>query len=486
MTAAQPTGPGGPKVLKDDLCVIGGGSAGLSAGSTAAQLGMRVVLIERGEMGGECLNTGCGPSKALLAAARTAHAMRSAGGFGIEAVEPCVDFAAVHAHVHQVIAAVAPHDSVERFEGLGAQVIRAEARFVAPRVLMAGGQRIEARRVIIATGSAPVAPKIDGLDAVPYFTNESIFDNRTLPAHLLIIGAGPIGLEMAQAHRRLGSQVTMLERSKVMPHDDAGHVAELLKILAAEGVTIRQQVEVASARQDEPGITLGVVEGGQRGEIRGSHLLVATGRRPRLEALDLDKAGVKTDAGGIVVDAKLRTSARGVYAIGDVVAKSPQFTHVAGYHAGIAVQNALLVPYAKTDYASLPWVTYCDPELAHVGMVEDEARKQHRGDVRMLEVELSGNDRARTERAARGSIRLVAHRNGRVLGVSILAAHAGELAHAWVLAIGAGLKLKDVARMIAPYPTLGEVNKAVAGEFYKPKLFGALSRRVVALFSHLP
>jgi len=295
------------------------------------------------------------------------------GGFGIEAVEPRIDFAAVHAHVHQVIAAIAPHDSVERFEGLGAQVIRAEARFVAPRVLMAGGQRIEARRVIIATGSAPVAPEIDGLDAVPYFTNESFFDNRTLPAHLLIIGGGPIGLEMAQAHRRLGSQVTVLERSKAMPHDDASHVAELLKVLAAEGVTIRQQVEVASARQDESGITLGVVEGGQPGEVRGSHLLVAAGRRPRLEALDLDKAGVKTDADGIVVDAKLRTSARGVYAIGDVVAKAPQFTHVAGYHAGIAVQNALLVPYAKTDYASLPWVTYCDPELAHVGLEEDEA-----------------------------------------------------------------------------------------------------------------
>ncbi|WP_292455526.1 FAD-dependent oxidoreductase [Methylibium sp.] len=426
------------------------------------------------------------PSKALLSAARSAHAMRAAARFGIEAVEPRVDFAAVHAHVRGVIAAIAPHDSVERFEGLGMQVIQAEARFVAPRVLVAGGQRIRARRVIIATGSRPATPPIDGLGDVPYFTNETIFDNTALPEHLLIVGGGPIGLEMAQAHRRLGARVTVLEHSLALPHDDAEQVRELLKMLAAEGVTIRQNVEVKRLRRSAAGIIASVEEGGQAGEVEASHLLVAAGRQPQLEALDLGQADVHHDDEGIVVDDKLRTSARGVFAIGDAVARAPHFTHVADYHAGIAVQNALLLPYAKTDYASLPWVTYSDPELAHVGLDEEQARRQHGGDVQVIRMPMSGNDRAQTERTTAGAIKLIARRNGRVLGVSILDTDAGELAGLWVLAIRSGLKLGKIARMIAPYPTLGEVSKAVAGEFYKARLFGPLSRRVVRLFSFLP
>ena len=469
-----------------DLCVIGAGSAGLSATSIAAQLGVRVVLVERAAMGGECLNNGCVPSKALLAAAKAAHAMRSGAPFGIAAVEPQVDFEAVHRHVHEVIASIAPHDSVERFEGLGAEVIRAEARFIEPRVVMAGDQRLRARRVIIATGSAPATPKIEGLDAVDFFTNETIFDNKTLPEHLVVVGGGPIGMEMAQAHRRLGSRVTVLEASKALPHDDAELVGRLLKALAGEGVVVRQNVKVSKVAKSASGVVLSIDEGGQKSQVEGSHLLIAAGRKPKIAALDLDKAGVRFEDSGIVVDAKLRTSASGVYAIGDVVSKAPHFTHIAGYHAGIAVQNALIVPYAKVDYASLPRVTYCDPELAHVGASEADARKQHGDDVQMLTFEMKQNDRARTERATLGAVKVVARKSGRILGVSILDAHAGELAHLWVLAIASGLKLKDVARYIAPYPTLGEANKAVAGEFYKPKVFGAMARRVVGLFSHLP
>lgn len=469
-----------------DLCVIGAGSAGLTATAIAAQLGARVVLVEHAKMGGECLNDGCVPSKALLAAAKAAHVMRSCAPFGIEAVEPRVDFAAVQRHVQDVIATIAPHDSVERFTGLGAQVIRAEARFVEPHVLTAGDTRIRARRVIIATGSRPATPKIDGLDRVDSFTNETIFDNQTLPEHLLIIGGGPIGIEMAQAHRRLGSRVTVLESAKALPHDDAELAARLLQVLTGEGVVIRQNAKVAAARRGDAGIVLALDEGGQRSEVEGSHLLVAAGRRPRVAALDLERAGVQTSDDGIIVDEKLRTSARGVFAIGDVVAKAPRFTHVAGYHAGIAVQNALLFPYAKTDYSSLPWVTYTDPELAHIGSSEEEARKQHGDDVRVVEFSMKDNDRAQTERTTLGAVKVVARRNGKVLGASILAAHAGELAHLWVAAIASGQKLKAVARMIAPYPTLGEANKSAASEFYKPKLFSALSRRVVRVFSHLP
>lgn len=472
--------------LSVDLCVIGAGSAGLTATSIAAQLGVRVVLVERAEMGGDCLNNGCVPSKALLAAAKVAHAMRSAAPFGIEAVEPRVDFAAVQRHVRQVIETIAPHDSVERFEGLGAQVIRADARFVGERLLMAGRQSIRARRVVIATGSGPATPSIDGLDQVSFFTNESIFDNTTLPEHLVIVGGGPIGMEMAQAHRRLGSKVTVLEASRVLPHDDAELVGRLVKALQGEGVEVRSDVKLSAVRKSAAGITVSLEQGGQKSELEGSHLLIAAGRKPKIASLDLDKAGVKHEAAGIVVDAKLRTSAKGVYAIGDCVAKAPHFTHIAGYHAGIAVQNALLVPYAKVDYSALPWVTYCDPELAHVGASEAAARKDHGDDIQVLTFEMKRNDRAQTEHATSGAVKLVARGNGQVLGVSILDAHAGELIHEWGLAISSGLKLKNVARMIAPYPTLGEANKAVAGEFYKPQVFGSLAKRVVGLFQHLP
>jgi len=486
------------KPLQVDLCVIGAGSAGLSATAFAAQLGVKVLLIERGKMGGECLNMGCVPSKALLAAAKVAHAMRNATPFGITAVEPQVDFAAVHAHVQRVIAAIAPHDSVERFEGLGATVMRGDARFVGPRELLVSGgageqraseQLISARRVIIATGSSPTLPKIDGLASVPHLTNETLFDNATLPEHLLILGGGPIGIEMAQAHRRLGSKVTVIERSRCLSKDDEEHATLLLQRLTAEGVTVRQKTAVTAVRQGphgSNGIVLSLDEGGQKSEIEGSHLLVATGRSPRIDALGLDQAGVSVDKSGIVVDAKLRTNVHGVYAIGDVVAQAPHFTHIAAYHAGIAVQNALLLPYAKADYSSLPWVTYCDPELAHVGLSEADARKLHGSDVQLLRFELKANDRAQTDLATLGSVKVWARKNGQVLGVSILAAHAGEMAHLWSLAIRSGLKLKAIASMIAPYPTFGEASKSAAGELYKPKLFSPLAKRVVRLFSHLP
>jgi len=280
--------------------------------------------------------------------------------------------------------------------------------------------------------------------------------------------------------------VTVLDGARALPRDDAELAARLLQVLAGEGVVVRENVKIAEVRESAAGIVLMLDDGGQKSEVAGSHLLIAAGRRPKVESLDLARAGVAYGDDGIIVDAKLRTSARGVFAIGDVVAKAPHFTHIAGYHAGIAVQNALLLPFAKTDYGALPWVTYCDPELAHAGASEDDARKKHGDDVRVLRVEMTANDRAQTELATGGAVKVVAHRNGRVLGVSILDPHAGELAHLWVVAIQSKLKLKQIARMIAPYPTLGEASKSAAGEFYKPKLFSSLSRRVVSLFSHLP
>ncbi|HEX2151328.1 MAG TPA: FAD-dependent oxidoreductase [Stellaceae bacterium] len=470
-----------------DMCVIGAGAAGLTTAAIAGQLGARTVLIERAEMGGECLNTGCVPSKALLAAARAAHAVRTARRFGVNgaAPDPDVDFAAVRRHVRGVVDAIAPHDSVERFEGLGVDVVSAEARFVGPSEIAAGNHTIRARRIVIATGSEPAIPPIPGIGSVPYFTNETIFDNDRLPDHLVIIGAGAVGIELAQAHRRLGAAVTIVEVARAMPRDDPELAGMLLRGLADEGIDIREQADIKSAEPTRTGVALNVETNGQRIRIEGSHLLIAAGRKPRTDRLDLERAGIKYDKRGITVDRRLRTTARGVFAIGDVI-DAPHLTHVAGYHAGIVIRNALFRLPAKVDYAALPWVTYTDPELAQVGSTEAEARRRYGEGVRVIRLPLAENDRAQAERHTAGIVKIVAHRNGQVLGASILAPHAGELAHVWVLAIEQRLKLRHIASMLAPYPTWGEANKMAAAEFYKPRLFGVWTRRAVRTLSWLP
>ncbi len=470
--------------LKADICVIGAGSAGLSIAAVAAQLGAKVVLIERGRMGGECLNFGCIPSKALLAAAKVAHTVRNAHLFGIDAV-PAVDFKRVHAHVRSVIDAIAPHDSIERFEKLGATVVRGEARFNSPREIVVGDRLIRAHRTVVATGSAPVVPPIPGLDQVRYFTTETIFENDVLPEHLLILGGGPIGVEIGQAYRRLGAKVTIVEREKAMPKDDQELARPLLQHLVDEGVVIRERASVMAVLQDGKGINLTIEEAGQTTQLRGSHLLVAAGRSARTAGLGLETAGIKFDKKGIVVDKHLKTSAHGIYAAGDVV-DGPHFTHVCSYHAGIVIRNALFRIPAKTDYRSLPWVTYTDPELAQIGMTEEVARKEHGENVRIIRVPYSANDRAQTERGADGMVKLIAHRRGHVLGASILGAHAGELAHLWVVAIEQKLKLRDLAQMIAPYPTWGELDKTAASEFSRPLLANSLTRGLVRVLSCLP
>ena len=470
--------------LKADICVIGAGSAGLSIAAVAAQLGAKVVLIERGRMGGDCLNSGCVPSKALLAAAKVAHTVRTAHLFGIDAV-PAVDFKRVHAHVRSVIDAIAPHDSAERFEKLGVTVLRGEARFNSPREIVVGDQLIRAHRTVVATGSAPVVPPIPGLDQVRYFTNETIFDNDVLPEHLMILGGGPIGVEIGQAYRRLGTKVTIVEREKAMPKDDQELARPLLQHLVDEGVVIRERASVMAVLQEGDAISLTVEEAGQTTQLRGSHLLVAAGRSARTAGLGLEAAGVKFDKKGIVVDKHLKTSAHGIYAAGDVV-DGPRFTHVCSYHAGIVIRNALFRVPAKIDYRSLPWVTYTDPELAQIGMTEEIARKEYGEDVRIVRVPYSANDRAQAERGTEGMVKLIADRRGRVLGASILGAHAGELAHLWVVAIEQKLRLRDLAQMIAPYPTWGELDKAAASEFSRPLLAHPMTRRLVKALSWLP
>jgi pyruvate/2-oxoglutarate dehydrogenase complex dihydrolipoamide dehydrogenase (E3) component len=466
--------------IEADICVIGAGSAGLSVAAGASQLGARTVLIERGAMGGDCLNTGCVPSKALIAAARAAHTWRHSAALGVAYERPRIDPAAVRAHVNGVIAAIAPMDSEERFTGLGVNVLRTEARFTGPDEVEAGGDRVRARRFVIATGSRAALPPIPGLADVPHFTNESIFELAETPEHLVVIGGGPIGIELAQAHLRLGARVTVLEAAKILPKDDP-EMVDLLRVrLAAEGLVLREGVRIARVeRRHGDGVDI-EIEGGER--LIGSHLLVAAGRQPNVEELDLAKAGVAFGPKGIEVDARLRTSNRRIFAMGDVTG-GPQFTHVAGYHAGIVIRNALFRLPAKVDYAALPWVTYTDPELAHVGLTEAAARERHAGDIAILRSTYHENDRAQTERETMGVAKIVTRKNGRILGATILGAQAGELVQLWVLAIGQKLGVKAVASMIAPYPTRGEVGKRAAGSFYMPKLFSARTRKIVRFLS---
>ncbi len=472
------------EILNVDICVIGAGAAGLSVAAGAAQLGASTVLIEKGRMGGDCLNYGCVPSKALLAAAHTAARIRSAGRFGILGAEPRVVEAGVAARVRSAIAAIAPNDSAERFEGLGVRVIRSAARFIGPTEVIAENVKIRARRFVVATGSAPATPPIPGIDTVDALTNETIFEQPALPDHLVVIGGGPIGVEMAQAHRRLGCNVTAIQKSTILPKDDPELVDVVRSRLRQEGVALYEGSTVTRVMRTAGGIAVSMRQGEGNLTVEGSHLLVAAGRQPSVTGLGLETAGIEYDDAGIRVDNRLRTTNRNVYAIGDVTGRQ-QFTHVAGYHAGIVIRNALFRLPTKLDERAIPWVTYSEPELAQVGQTEATARAGGR-DIRILRWPFAENDRAQTQGLTDGFIKVVATSRGRILGAGIVGARAGELIALWGLAIQERLKIGAVARMIAPYPTLGEVSKRAAGSFFTPTLFGEGTKRLVRFLARFP
>ncbi|MGV8855481.1 MAG: dihydrolipoyl dehydrogenase family protein [Devosia sp.] len=468
------------RLIACDICVIGAGSAGLSAASGAAQLGARVVLIERGSMGGDCLNTGCVPSKSLIAAAHAAHAFTSAMAMGVgEGLAAKIDFQAVHEHVHAVIAAIAPNDSVARFEGMGITVLRETARFVSRTELVAGDYRIKARRFVVATGSRPSLPPIPGLDNCQPLTNEGIFELTSLPEHLLILGGGPIGLELAQAFRRLGSAVSVVDAGVILSKDEPEAAPLIRQAFADAGIALFENASISQLQAFEGGVGATIKCRSGDKIITASHLLVAAGRAPNIEDMGLDIAGVKTNAKGIVVDARLRSSNHAIYALGDI-AGGPQFTHVAGYHAGIFVRNGVFGLPARVDYAALPWVTFLDPEVAHVGLTEAAARQSHRQVTTIIE-HFADNDRAQTGRRTEGFIKLVLGRRGKVLGATIVGPQAGDLISLWGLVIAGKVELSTVASMIMPYPTLAEISKRAASAYYKPKLFGALPKAWVGL-----
>jgi pyruvate/2-oxoglutarate dehydrogenase complex dihydrolipoamide dehydrogenase (E3) component len=463
--------------LKVDLCAIGAGSGGLSLAAAAAQLGVSVALVERHKMGGDCLNYGCVPSKALIASARRAHLMRTASQFGILPVNPTMSYKGVHDHIHGVIAAIAPNDSVERFTGLGVRVIKGAGQFVSRDTLLVDDLRIKARHFVIATGSAPALPAIAGLDGVPYFTNETIFDNREQIDHLVIIGGGPIGLELAQAYRRLGSRVTVLEAMKALGKDDPELSQVVLKRLRAEGVDVREGALIERVSGGVRLIDVHILEQGVAGVVQGTHLLLAAGRSANVAGLNLEAAGVKYDRRGIQVSKGLVTSNSRIFAIGDVIG-GPQFTHVASYHAGIVLRRALFRVPATVDNDIIPWVTFTDPELAQVGLTEDQARSRF-GRVRVFRWPYHENDRAQIERATEGFVKVVTDAKGKIVGAAIVGEHAGELIQMWSLALSQRLNIRAMTQWISPYPTLSEINRRAGFGYYATAAASPLVRKLV-------
>ncbi|MEQ8815506.1 MAG: FAD-dependent oxidoreductase [Thalassobaculum sp.] len=462
-----------------DLCVIGAGAGGLSVAAGASQMGASVALFERGVMGGDCLNVGCVPSKALLAAAHAAHTVRGAARFGLDMSLSPVDWHRVRDHVRGVVAAIAPVDSVERYEGFGVRVIRAHARFTGPREVEGGGVTVRARFMVIATGSTPFLPPVPGLAEVPYLTNESIFELDATPEHLLVLGGGAIGCELAQAHARLGCRVTLVEAAGLLGAEDPEAADAVRLSLARDGVRVFEGVSArAAARTDDGGVAL-TVDGPDGGaEIAGSHLLVAAGRRVAFDGMELARAGIDVDdRGRLVLDARLRTSNRRVFAVGDA-AGGPQFTHVAGAHAGVVIRNALFRLPAKAGQGGVPRVTYTAPELAQVGPTEAEltAAGTRYGVLRWPYAE---NDRAQAERSVDGFAKLLVAPNGRILSATVVGEAAGETISVMALAIARRLKVSALAGLVVPYPTRTEVLKRAASSWYVPRLFGDRTRAVV-------
>ncbi len=470
-------------VLKPDLCVIGAGSGGLSVAAIAASFGVPVVLIERDRMGGDCLNVGCVPSKALIAAGERAQGIRGAGRFGVDGGEPQADMARVRDHVRGVIAAIAPNDSAERYAAMGVKVIRAEARFTDEKTVLAGDATIQARRFVLATGSRPAAPPIPGLDGVPFFTNETIFDLAERPERLIVIGGGPIGVELAQAHRRLGAEVWVIEGApRILPRDDPEMAAVVERALLREGVGLRTGATVERVAGEGNRIVV-TLKGEPSVTVTGTHILVAAGRTPTIDGLGLEAAGIAVDKSGIIVDRGLRTTNARVYAVGDCAggeAGPYKFTHVANYHAGLVIRSALFRLPVKVDPAGIPRVTYTDPELAAVGLTEEEARAKHKA-IRILRWPMAENDRAQAERATEGHVKAVVMPNGKVLGCAVAARHAGDLIVPWALALAKGLKVQDIAGIAFPYPTLSEATKRAAVEFLRPSAQNQWVRRLIGL-----
>ena len=459
-----------------DLIVIGGGTAGLVTAFGAAAIGARVALVERSRTGGDCLWTGCVPSKSLIAAGARAHAMRTADSVGLTPVEPEIDFAAVMAHVRGAQATIAPHDSPERLRAAGVEMIEAHASFTGPRRLSAGGRELRARSVVIATGSEPALPPVAGLETAGALTSDEVWELEELPRRLVILGGGPIGCELGQAFARLGSEVTIVEFERRLLSREEPWAADIVATtLAGEGVDLRLGWKATAAR---PG-ALEIEREGVSETLEFDKLVVATGRRPRTAGLALERAGVElSDRGAVIVDDRLRTSARGVFAAGDVTG-GPPFTHVAAHHARIVVTNALLLTRRKVEENAIPRVTFTEPEVASVGISHAAARERHGDGVKSVRFDYTALDRAITQGDTVGAAALVGDGRGKLLGATIVAAGAGETLAEVTSVLRRGGRIDEISQTIHAYPTLAEGPSRAADEHLRAKYFNDRVRRVV-------
>ncbi|MGH6949316.1 MAG: dihydrolipoyl dehydrogenase family protein, partial [Vitreimonas sp.] len=478
-------GAAGVRTYNVDLCIVGAGAAGLSVAAGAAQLGLSVVLFEAGEMGGDCLNYGCVPSKALIAAANLAHRARNGAAMGLDTTGVAVDWRRVQAHVRAAIAAIEPNDSQARFEGLGVTVVREHAHFADARTIASDSARVRARRFVVATGSRPVLPPIPDLDQVGALTNETIFDIDALPSKLVILGAGAIGMELGQAFRRLGAEVVIVEAVTVLGGADREAAALVTATLRSEGVELLEGWRATAVRRAD-GIELTVVDAtGVTRTLSGSHLLVATGRAPALDGLELEAAGVRFSKAGIETSPTLRTANPRIWALGDAAGRG-FFTHLAGWHASVFVRNALFKARTRADAPAIPSVVFTDPEVAQVGLTEAEARERRGDKVRTARWGFGDNDRAHTGAETEGFCKLVIGKGGRILGATIVGADAGELIAPIALAISGGLGVRAFTDPVLPYPTRSEVVKRAAGAHFTARLFSPTTRFIVRMLQSIP
>jgi pyruvate/2-oxoglutarate dehydrogenase complex dihydrolipoamide dehydrogenase (E3) component len=470
-----------------DMGVIGGGAAGLTVASGSAQLGARTLLVEKDKaLGGDCLHFGCVPSKTLIKSAYVYHLMKNAVHFGLPAIDvPPVEFREIRTRIQTVIDTIQRHDSPERFCGLGVQVEFGNACFTDEHTIVLNGNTYSARNWTIATGSSPRVPPIAGLAQTPCLTNRDIFYLDRLPSSLIVLGAGPIGIEMAQAFSRLGSKVTVIDRAgQILIREDKDMADELMHLLSVDGVVFHLRSSIEAVR-DSGGVKEVTIkdDSGRLISLQAESILVAMGRRPNVDALGLEGIGVKTESAGIVVDERMRTTQKHIYAAGDVNGRF-QFTHAAGYEGGIVISNAVFHLPRKADYTFLPWCTYSDPELASIGMNEYSAREAGM-DVKVWTEEFKSNDRSLAEGRKNGRIKLILDRKETPIGVQILGLHAGELIAEWVAALGGTVKLSRIAAAVHPYPTLGEISKKAAGDVFAPKIFSRKMQKGLKFFFNL-
>ena len=464
-----------------DLVVLGGGAGGLTISSVAAQLGLKVTLIEKEQkLGGDCLHYGCVPSKTLIKSAKVASLMRRASDFGLENVEANINLEKISKHVQSVVEHIQQHDDPERFRSYGCEVLFGNANFLDSHSIQINNQIIKSKRFVIATGSRSFIPNIKGLSDIDYLTNVDIFSLKELPKHLVILGAGAIGVEMGQAFNRLGSKVTILQRAdRILPLDEKELTDELKKVLIDEGIQIQTNTEAVNIYMNEKIINIKCSNGKT---IEADKILVATGRQANVENLNLDRAGVNYSNKGISVDNRMRTSAKHIYACGDVCGPY-RFTHMAEYQAGIVISNAIFRFPKKTNYRVVPWVTYTEPEMAHVGLTEQQALDK-KLDINVLRFAFKDNDRALAEVETEGATKFITHK-GKIIGASILGAHAGELIHEIVLAMQTGAKISDISAAVHAYPTLAQIHRRTVNTAYAPKLFSAKTRWVVKWLNRL-